>query len=79
MATINPFDLLGDDTEDPSLLAAQQKIEPKKAVAPAAKQPAAQNKVAAQPKLPSKPAPPAQAGQLSLPLSLFIIYLSSSY
>lgn len=76
MATINPFDLLGDDTEDPSLLAAQQKIEPKKAVAPAAKQPA-QNKVAAQPKLPSKPAPPAQAGQLSLLyLSLFIILVT---
>ncbi|KAH6789614.1 hypothetical protein C2S51_004620 [Perilla frutescens var. frutescens] len=55
MATINPFDLLGDDTEDPSLLAAQQpKIEPKKTVAPPTKQPA-------QPKLPSKPAPPAQA------------------
>lgn len=61
MATINPFDLLGDDTEDPSLLAAQQpKIEPpKKDVAPPTKQP--------QPKLPSKPAPPAQAGQFSLP------------
>ncbi|KAH6793852.1 hypothetical protein C2S52_004329 [Perilla frutescens var. hirtella] len=61
MATINPFDLLGDDTEDPSLLAAQQqKIEPKKTVAPSAKQPV-QNKAAVQPKLPSKPAPPAQA------------------
>ncbi|XP_057808355.1 RGG repeats nuclear RNA binding protein A-like [Salvia miltiorrhiza] len=55
MATLNPFDLLGDDTEDPSLLAAQQqKIEPKKSVAPPTKQPA-------QPKLPSKPLPPAQA------------------
>ncbi|XP_047954590.1 RGG repeats nuclear RNA binding protein A-like [Salvia hispanica] len=54
MATLNPFDLLGDDTEDPSLLAAQQKIEPKKTVAPPAKLPA-------QPKLPSKPLPPAQA------------------
>lgn len=55
MATLNPFDLLDDDTEDPSLLAAQLKIEPKKAVVPLAKQPA-------QPKLPSKPLPPAQAG-----------------
>ncbi|XP_047949432.1 RNA-binding protein FUS-like [Salvia hispanica] len=54
MATINPFDLLDDDTEDPSLLAAQLKIEPKKAVVPPAKQPP-------QPKLPSKPLPPAQA------------------
>ncbi|KAL1535785.1 RGG repeats nuclear RNA binding protein A-like [Salvia divinorum] len=55
MATINPFNLLGDDTEDPSLLAAQQlKIEPKKAAVTSAKQPA-------QPKLPSKPLPPAQA------------------
>ncbi|KAL1562094.1 RGG repeats nuclear RNA binding protein A-like [Salvia divinorum] len=54
MATINQFDLLGDDTEDLSLLAAQQKIEPKKTVAPPTKQPA-------QPKLPSKPVPPAQA------------------
>lgn len=63
MATLNPFDLLGDDTEDPSLLAAQQKIEPKKTIAPPIKP--AQNKTAAQPKLPSKPAPPAQAGQPS--------------
>ncbi|XP_042065897.1 RGG repeats nuclear RNA binding protein A-like [Salvia splendens] len=54
MATINPFDLLDDDTEDPSLLAAQLKIEPKKAVVPLAKQ-------QVQPKLPSKPLPPAQA------------------
>ncbi|KAL1562095.1 RGG repeats nuclear RNA binding protein A-like [Salvia divinorum] len=54
MATINPFDLLGNDTEDPSLLAAQHKIQPKKAEVPSAKQPA-------QPKLPSKPLPPAQA------------------
>ncbi|XP_011093237.1 RGG repeats nuclear RNA binding protein A-like isoform X2 [Sesamum indicum] len=68
MATANPFDLLvDDDAEDPSLLI--QKIEPKKTVAPTAKQPAAagakqpasQNKTAAQPRLPSKPLPPAQA------------------
>ncbi|KAL0309096.1 UNVERIFIED_CONTAM: RGG repeats nuclear RNA binding protein A [Sesamum radiatum] len=60
MATANPFDLLvDDDAEDPSLLI--QKIEPKKTVAPSAKQPASQNKTAAQPRLPSKPLPPAQA------------------
>ncbi|KAL0411770.1 UNVERIFIED_CONTAM: RGG repeats nuclear RNA binding protein A [Sesamum latifolium] len=69
MATANPFDLLvDDDAEDPSLLI--HKIEPKKTVAPSAKQPAAaagakqpasQNKTAAQPRLPSKPLPPAQA------------------
>ncbi|GFY90385.1 hyaluronan [Actinidia rufa] len=53
MATVNPFDLLGDDdNDDPSqLIAAQQlKIEPKK--------PAQQAKPA---KLPTKPVPPAQA------------------
>ncbi|KAK8520800.1 hypothetical protein V6N13_076938 [Hibiscus sabdariffa] len=59
MATKNPFDLLDDDTEDPSLLLAaveQQKLEkPKKAPAPATAQPV---KAA---KLPSKPLPPAQA------------------
>lgn len=66
MATLNPFDLLGaDDAEDPSLLiAAQQKIEPKKAAAPAAgKQQPPPSKAASQAKLPSKPAPPAQAGE----------------
>ncbi|XVE57585.1 hypothetical protein DITRI_Ditri04bG0101900 [Diplodiscus trichospermus] len=60
MATKNPFDLLDDDTEDPSLLIAaaeKQKLEkPKKVPAsPAQAQPA---KVA---KLPTKPTPPAQA------------------
>ncbi|KAL7158401.1 hypothetical protein ABFS83_02G140800 [Erythranthe nasuta] len=69
MASLNPFDLLDDDAEDPSLLIAaqQQKIEALKTAAPAAK-PAAggkdlpsQNKVTAQPRLPSKPTPPAQA------------------
>ncbi|XP_022758300.1 RGG repeats nuclear RNA binding protein A-like [Durio zibethinus] len=58
MATKNPFDLLDDDTEDPSLLIAaaeKQKLEkPKKAPAsaPAQAQPA---------KLPTKPPPPALA------------------
>ncbi|KAI7728329.1 hypothetical protein M8C21_001807, partial [Ambrosia artemisiifolia] len=59
MATMNPFDLLGDDdNDDPEQLL--QKIvaaPPKKAPAPAPAQPA---KPA--PKLPSKPLPPAQAG-----------------
>ncbi|XWS49679.1 hypothetical protein CRYUN_Cryun12cG0023800 [Craigia yunnanensis] len=61
MATKNPFDLLDDDTEDPSLLIAaveQQKLEkPKKAPAltPAQAQPAKPAK------LPTKPSPPAQA------------------
>ncbi|KAL5560500.1 hypothetical protein UlMin_036711 [Ulmus minor] len=70
MATMNPFDLLGDDdTEDPTqLIAAQQQkvalaaAAPKKAPAQAQGKPALeaqQNKPAA--KLPSKPLPPAQA------------------
>lgn len=62
MATLNPFDLLGDDdNDDPSQLIAaqQQKIAPtKKALAPA--QPAKPAK------LPAKPLPPAQAGELSI-------------
>lgn len=74
MATMNPFDLLGDDdNEDPSLLIAaqQQKLaSPKKSQAPV--QPAAQPAKPA--KLPSKPLPPAQAGELRFPLSLFIVY-----
>jgi len=61
MATMNPFDLLGDDdNEDPSQLIAahQQKLaSPKKSQAPV--QPAAQPAKPA--KLPSKPLPPAQA------------------
>ncbi|KAL2491232.1 Hyaluronan/mRNA binding family [Abeliophyllum distichum] len=64
MATVNPFDLLGvDDTEDPSQLI--QKIEPKKALTPAAKPAgklqAQQPNKPANAKLPSKPVPPAQA------------------
>ncbi|CAN6894575.1 unnamed protein product [Brassica oleracea] len=49
MATLNPFDLLDDDAEDPSQLAAAKPLKVEKA-APA--QPA---------KLPSKPLPPSQA------------------
>ncbi|KAL3329579.1 hypothetical protein AABB24_033769 [Solanum stoloniferum] len=61
MATVNPFDLLDDDAEDPSLLIAAQQL---KHVAPVASAPA--KKAQAQPtkpaaKLPSKPVPPSQA------------------
>lgn len=70
MATMNPFDLLGDDAEDPSQLIASEQL---KAAAAPPKKPAAteqgkQRGAAAQPlqnkpaQLPSKPAPPAQAG-----------------
>lgn len=51
MTTLNPFDLLDDDTEDPTLLAAAKPLKVEKA-APA--QPA---------KLPTKPTPPSQAGE----------------
>ncbi|KAJ8632097.1 hypothetical protein MRB53_025433 [Persea americana] len=63
MASMNPFDLLGDDdNDDPSqlIIAAQQqqlKAAPKKALAPAVEKP----QPAPQGKLPSKPVPPAQA------------------
>ncbi|ONI22486.1 hypothetical protein PRUPE_2G132500 [Prunus persica] len=65
MATMNPFDLLGDDdAEDPSqLLAAQQQklaAAPKKAL-PAQNKSGAQGQETKPAKLPSKPAPPAQA------------------
>ncbi|CAK7347750.1 unnamed protein product [Dovyalis caffra] len=60
MATINPFDLLDDDAEDPSLIAAQKPV-----VSPPAagkKGPAqTQLKPAPAAKLPSKPLPPSQA------------------
>ncbi|KAL3516846.1 hypothetical protein ACH5RR_023748 [Cinchona calisaya] len=63
MATLNPFDLLGDDdAEDPSqLIAAQQQKAPAaaKKAPPAPKQQQQQPKPAA--KLPTKPLPPAQA------------------
>lgn len=71
MATINPFDLLGDDAEDPSqLIAAEQQ----KAAAAAAAATAVPKKGQEQGKqggrlaqqkpaqLPSKPVPPTQAG-----------------
>lgn len=61
MATLNPFDLLGDDAEDPSLFIAQKEAAPvaaapKKAPAKAQAQPA--KPVA---KFPSKPLPPSEA------------------
>jgi plasminogen activator inhibitor 1 RNA-binding protein len=60
MATANPFDLLGDDAEDPSQLIVAEQL---KAAAAPVKKPADKlqgKKPAAQ--LPSKPTPPAQAG-----------------
>ncbi|KAL4339680.1 hypothetical protein GQ457_08G026010 [Hibiscus cannabinus] len=61
MATMNPFDLLDDDSEDPSLLIAaveKQKLEkPKKAPSSTPAQPQPVKSA----KLPTKPLPPAQA------------------
>lgn len=66
MATMNPFNLLGDDAEDPSQFIAAVQEKPLDASAvPAAKKapaPAQATKNASQAKLPSKPLPPAQAG-----------------
>ncbi|CAI9765141.1 unnamed protein product [Fraxinus pennsylvanica] len=60
MATVNPFDLLGDyDTEDPLQLIASQ--QPKKASAPSGKPATKQQNKPAAAKLPSKPLPPSQA------------------
>ncbi|KAL3329584.1 hypothetical protein AABB24_033769 [Solanum stoloniferum] len=59
MATLNPFDLLDDDAEDPSLLVAAQQLKAPVASAPAKKGPVQPTKPAA--KLPSKPVPPSQA------------------
>jgi len=65
MATMNPFDLLGDDAEDPSHLIAAEQLKAAEAAAAAAaapkKAPAQQNKPA---QLPTKPPPPAQAGEV---------------
>nr|GMC50367.1 plasminogen activator inhibitor 1 RNA-binding protein-like isoform X1 [Ipomoea batatas] len=66
MATMNPFDLLGDDdNEDPlQLHAAQQQKLPTPASAPKktpGQAPAKPNAAAANAKLPSKPLPPSQA------------------
>ncbi|CAI9101239.1 OLC1v1038517C7 [Oldenlandia corymbosa var. corymbosa] len=60
MATVNPFDLLGDDdTEDLSVL--QQKVTVAAASKKAPSAPAAQQPSKPAAKLPSKPLPPAQA------------------
>lgn len=80
MATMNPFDLLGDDdAEDPSLLVAaqQQKLAaaPKKALSGQA-QPNKPGLDAKPAKLPSKPAPPSQAGELLIFGLLLYIYFS---
>ncbi|KAG5231107.1 hypothetical protein OIU76_006085 [Salix suchowensis] len=62
MATINPFDLLDDDAEDPSLIAALKPVVSTPAAAAAKKGPAqTQPKPAPAAKLPSKPLPPSQA------------------
>ncbi|KAK7277166.1 hypothetical protein RIF29_18317 [Crotalaria pallida] len=66
MATANPFDLLGDDVEDPSqLIAAEQLKAPKKVgqeqQAKAASRGAQNKPSAAAAQLPSKPLPPSQA------------------
>ena len=71
MATMNPFDLLGDDAEDPS-----QRIEAEQlkavAVAAAPKKPSNRAQPNKPAQLPSKPPPPAQAGPF---LSLFACFL----
>lgn len=68
MATVNPFDLLGDDdTGDVSqLIAAHQQKPPVSAPTSAAEKKASAQSQPAKPaaKLPSKPLPPAQAGKL---------------
>lgn len=61
MATVNPFDLLGDDAEDPSQLAVSitpsEKTDKSKKAGSIQSLPAKSGG-----KLPSKPLPPAQAG-----------------
>lgn len=58
MTTLNPFDLLGDDAEDPSQIVLSL---PKKIEKPAAAAPVQPAKAA---KLPTKPLPPSQAGNI---------------
>jgi len=67
MASMNPFDLLGDDAEDPSqqIVAEQLKV-----VTAPPKKPLTQPNKPAQ--LPTKPTPPTQAGLLP---SLFLLLL----
>lgn len=72
MATLNPFDLLDDDAEDPSLLVAAQQLKAPVASAPAKKGPVQPAKPAA--KLPSKPVPPSQAGKYSIFVIWVVVY-----
>lgn len=67
MASMNPFDLLGDDAEDPSqqIVAEQLKV-----VTAAPKKPQTQPNKPAQ--LPTKPPPPSQAGLCSSLLLLLL-------
>lgn len=66
MATVNPFDLLGNDAEDPSQLAVSiapaEKTDKSKKSGPVSGLPAK----SAAGKLQSKPLPPAQAGEILL-------------
>lgn len=74
MATMNPFDLLGDnDNEDPSQLVSVQL--PKLGDKPKKPASAPQGNSAAKPaaKFPTKPVPPSQAGELT-PLFLFLFW-----
>ncbi|XP_057521399.1 RGG repeats nuclear RNA binding protein A-like [Amaranthus tricolor] len=61
MATANPFDLLVDDAEDPSLLIAAQELKVSAAVGEKKAPAAAKAAVTKPAKLPSKPVPPSQA------------------
>ena len=73
MATMNPFDLLGDDdAEDPSLLVAAQQH--KLAAAPKKAQPTKPGVDTKPAKLPSKPVAPAQAGKLFFVFDCFICW-----
>ncbi|CAL0329504.1 unnamed protein product [Lupinus luteus] len=59
MATVNPFDLLGDDVDDPSLLIAAEEL--KAAAAAPKKEKVGGRGAPAAAQLPSKPLPPSQA------------------
>jgi len=81
MATANPFDLLGDDAEDPSQLIAAEQL--KAAAAPKKEQgkPGPRGGAAvAQPskpaQMPSKPIPPTQAGWFRAFVYVIIFFLS---
>ncbi|KAJ8552679.1 hypothetical protein K7X08_020072 [Anisodus acutangulus] len=68
MATVNPFDLLDDDAEDPSLFIAVQQLKPVAAPVAGATTKKGPVQGQAQPvkpaaKLPSKPVPPTQAAR----------------